>query len=131
MNNYKRLHGGCTEHIAACYAEAIADEVPERVRELRTAAIRELQKYLTMYQNLGYDQRLIDGIAEKKCRMISTITSKSEMDRRKNLSAGTRRRVELLSEAKLSNGIWSCSVKSILKRVKRFLEVRYEQRNFL
>ena len=80
MNNYKRLHGGCTEHIAACYAEAIADEVPERVRDLRTAAIRELQKYLTMYQNLGYDQRLIDGIAEKKCRMISTITSKSEMD---------------------------------------------------
>ena len=66
--------------IAACYAEALADDIPKRVRELRFAAIKELQAYLITYQNNGYDQRLIDAIAKKKCEMISTITSKSDVD---------------------------------------------------
>lgn len=80
MGDKKSLLGECMVYIAVCYAEAIAADVPERVRVLRIAAIREVQKYLTIYQDHGYDQRLIDTIAEKKCKMISTITSKREMD---------------------------------------------------
>ena len=80
MRREKALCGETLLYIAACYAEVLADDIPTRVRELRFAAIRELQKYLITYQNNGYDQRLIDAIAEKKCRMISTITSKNEMD---------------------------------------------------
>ena len=80
MSSEKELCGECLIYIAACYAEVLADDIPKRARELRFAAIRKLQKYLITYQNNGYDQRLIDAIAKKKCEMISTITSKSEMD---------------------------------------------------
>lgn len=70
MGDEKSLHGECMLYIAVCYAEAIAADVPERVRALRISAIREVQKYLTIYQNHGYDQRLIDTIAEKKCKHV-------------------------------------------------------------
>ncbi len=60
-------------------AEIIASDIPDRVRELRLSAFQELQKHLTLYENLGYMDKLLYGIAEKKGAMILKITSRTEM----------------------------------------------------
>ena len=66
--------------IIACVAEIAASDAAERVKKLRLDAISSLQRYLRYYRQLGYMPKLLYAIARKKCRMISSITSKSEME---------------------------------------------------
>lgn len=66
--------------IIPCIAEIAASDTPERVKKLRLGAVSELQRYLHYYRQLGYMPKLLYAIAEKKCRMIGSITSKSEME---------------------------------------------------
>ena len=66
--------------LAACIAGITASDAAERIKKLRLGAVGTLQRYLRHYQQLGYMPKLLYAIARKKCRMISSITSKSEME---------------------------------------------------
>jgi len=65
--------------IISCIAKIAASDAIERVKKLRLDAIRSLQRYLRYYRQLGYMPKLLYAIAEKKCRMISSIASKPEL----------------------------------------------------
>ena len=67
--------------IISCIAEIAASGAAERVKKLRLDAIRSLQRCLRYYRQLGYMPKLLYAIAEKKCRMIGSITSKSELEK--------------------------------------------------
>lgn len=67
--------------VALCLAEIITADIPDKLRLLRFNAIRELQTYLRHYQSLGYMPKLIYAIADKKCTLINTLTTKDEMER--------------------------------------------------
>ena len=67
--------------IIPCIAEIAASDTPDRVKKLRLGAVGALQRYLRHYRQLGYMPKLLYAIAEKKCRMIVTITSKTEMEK--------------------------------------------------
>ena len=62
------------------FAEVLAADIPERVRNLRLRAMGSVRQYLLYYQELGYIPKLLNAIAEKKCKRILTITSKTEME---------------------------------------------------
>ena len=63
-------------------AEVLMDEEsPEKVRELRLKALGGLRGQLEHYKKLGYIDRLLNGIAEKRVAMIMKATTKTEMDR--------------------------------------------------
>ena len=66
--------------IISCIAEIAASDAADRVKQLRLGAIGSLQRCLRYYRQLGYMPKLLYAIAEKKCRMIGSITSKSEME---------------------------------------------------
>ena len=62
-------------------AEVIAGDMSDKVRIIRFDGIKRLQSILAFYQKLGYRSELLYGIAEKKCRMILSTSSKEKMDR--------------------------------------------------
>lgn len=63
-------------------AEVLMDEeTPEKVRELRLKALGSVRNQLEHYKGLGYIDRLLNGIAEKRVTMIMKATTKTEMDR--------------------------------------------------
>ena len=66
--------------IISCIAEIAASDAADRVKQLRLGAIGSLQRCLRYYRQLGYMPKLLYAIAEKKGRMIGSITSKSEME---------------------------------------------------
>ena len=53
----------------------------DAVRELRLNALNQLSKNLNHYKQLGYINRLLYAIAEKKGKMIMETTSKTEMEK--------------------------------------------------
>ncbi len=63
------------------YAEVIASDVPDRIRELRLSAIMELRRHLCYYQGLGYMEKLLYAIAEKKGRLICSVSNKTDMEK--------------------------------------------------
>ena len=63
------------------YAEIIVGDMTDQIRELRFSAIRRLQSYLCHYQKLGYMEKLLCAIAEKKGKLICSISSKTEMEK--------------------------------------------------
>ena len=67
--------------IIPCIAEIAASDTPERVKKLRLGAVSELQRYLHYYRQLGYMPKLLYAIADKKCRMIVSATTKAEMQK--------------------------------------------------
>lgn len=67
--------------IIPCIAEIAASDTPERVKKLRLGAVSELQRYLHYYRQLGYMPKLLYAIADKKCRMIASATTKVEMQK--------------------------------------------------
>lgn len=67
--------------IIPCIAEIASSDTPDRIKKLRLGAVGALQRYLHYYRQLGYMPKLLYAIAEKKCRMISSITSKTEMEK--------------------------------------------------
>ena len=71
-------------------AEVLLDEdSPEKVLQLRMRALATLRGQIQYYRNLGYVDRLIEGIAEKRAAMIMKTTTKTEMD--KVMKAGVPR----------------------------------------
>ena len=63
-------------------AEVLMDEESsEKVRELRLKALGSVRNQLEHYRGLGYIDRLLNGIAEKRVAMIMKTTTKAEMDR--------------------------------------------------
>lgn len=67
--------------INRCIAEIMMATIPDKTKNLRLLAVLKLQGYLHLYDQHGYLPKLIHAIAEKKCRMIGTITTKSEMEK--------------------------------------------------
>lgn len=59
----------------------MAQEMPERVKELRLSVISEMRKHLSRYARLGYMPELLCAIAEKKCAKLKTISTKEEARR--------------------------------------------------
>ena len=63
-------------------AELITQEgVADNVRELRWEALMQLTRQLNYYKSLGYIDRLLYAIAEKKGKMIMETSSKTEMEK--------------------------------------------------
>ena len=63
-------------------ADVLLDEdSPTKVLELRMRALATLRSQLEYYRKLGYVERLIEGIAEKRAAMIMKATTKTEMDK--------------------------------------------------
>ena len=67
--------------IISCIAEITASDVTNRLKQLRLGAVESLRRYLCHYRQLGYIPKLLYAIADKKCRMIASITTKSEMEK--------------------------------------------------
>ena len=60
---------------------SLQENIDERVRTLRLEAIGRLQNVLDYYAELGYMDRLLTPIAEKKSGMIANATSKTEIEK--------------------------------------------------
>ena len=67
--------------IIVCIAEIAVSDAADQVKKLRLGAISSLQRCLRYYRQLGYMPKLLYAIAEKKCRMISSIASKPELEK--------------------------------------------------
>lgn len=64
------------------FAELICDEEkPAKVRETQFYALRRLGAILRFYERLGYLDRLVMAIGEKKAEMILATTSKAAMEK--------------------------------------------------
>lgn len=59
----------------------MAQEMPERVKDLRLFAISETRKHLSRYARLGYMPELLCAIAEKKCARLKTISTQEQARR--------------------------------------------------
>lgn len=59
----------------------MSNDIPEKIKELRLSALKELYNYLKHYEELGYVDKLICKIAEKKIDMIMKIKTKEEKDK--------------------------------------------------
>ena len=53
----------------------------DAIRELRLRALSQLSQILNHYKSLGYIDRILYPIAEKKSKMIMETTSKTEMEK--------------------------------------------------
>ncbi len=67
--------------IAQALAELLLSDKPDRVKELRISALQTLRNQLNYYKELGIIDRLLTAIAEKKCKFLMEITSKTEMEK--------------------------------------------------
>ena len=67
--------------INRCIAEIMMATIPDQTKNLRFLAVLKLQGYLHQYEQHGYMPKLIRAIAEKRCKMIGMITTKSEMEK--------------------------------------------------
>lgn len=63
------------------FAEVIVGDKPEKVQSLQFTALRQLQSRLHWYSERGYQDKLINAIAEKKSEMIMRTTTKAEMEK--------------------------------------------------
>ena len=63
------------------FAEVIVGDKPEKVQSLQFTALRQLQARLHWYSERGYQDKLINAIAEKKSEMIMRTTTKAEMEK--------------------------------------------------
>lgn len=66
--------------MVAFIAEILTMDMPDKVRELRFNAIRQLQSRLAFYRERGYMEQLLCAITRKKAEMIMKATSKTEME---------------------------------------------------
>ena len=63
------------------FAEVIVGDKPEKVQSLQFTALRQLQARLHWYSERGYQDKLINAIADKKSEMIMRTTTKAEMEK--------------------------------------------------
>ena len=63
------------------FAEVIVGDKPEKVQSLQFTALQQLQARLHWYSERGYQDKLINAIAEKKSEMIMRTTTKAEMEK--------------------------------------------------
>lgn len=62
--------------------EILMDEsTSDTVKDLRLNALGQLRAYLSRYARLGYIPELLFAIAEKKGKLITEISSKTEMEK--------------------------------------------------
>ena len=66
--------------IVAFIAEILTMDMPDKVRELRFNAIKQLQSRLAFYRERGYMEQLLCAIARKRAEMIMKAMSKTEME---------------------------------------------------
>lgn len=81
MEELKNNNINYTLVIVPFMAEIIATDMPDKVRELRFNAIKQLQSRLAYYKKLGYIETLLCEIARKKAEMIMRTASKAEMEK--------------------------------------------------
>lgn len=63
------------------FAEILTADVSDQIKTFRFTAMKEVQKYLRYYQEMGYISPLISTIAKKKCELICTVTSKKDLNK--------------------------------------------------
>ena len=66
--------------IVAFIAEILTMDMPDKVRELRFNAIKQLLSRLAFYRERGYMEQLLCAIARKRAEMIMKAMSKTEME---------------------------------------------------
>lgn len=81
MNELKSVDTDFTLVTAAFLAEIIVSNAPDKVRELRIQALKQLRNRLEHYKSLGYMDQLLCAIARKKAEMIRKVITKAEMDK--------------------------------------------------
>ncbi len=59
----------------------VSSDNTDHIKELQLSALGQLRSYLRHYQSLGYMDRLIYTIAEKKCKLLLEITTKADMEK--------------------------------------------------
>lgn len=67
--------------ISQTLAELRSSDDQDIVRELRISALQKLRSQLNHYKELGFLDRLLTAIAEKKCRFIMEIKSTTKMEK--------------------------------------------------
>lgn len=67
--------------IAQTLAELLLSDKSDKIKELRLSALQKLRNQLNFYNELGFIERLLTAIAEKKCKLLMEITSKTEMEK--------------------------------------------------
>ena len=85
--NYWNIVGGLIKWkliIAHTLDELKLSDKQDKTEKLRIAALETLQCQIESYKELGYMDRLLAAIAEKKYKFIMEITSKTEMEKMLN-----------------------------------------------
>ena len=66
--------------IAQTLAKLLLSDKPDKIKELRISALQTLRNQLKNYKELGFIDRLLTAIAEKKCKFLMELTSKTEIE---------------------------------------------------
>lgn len=67
--------------IAQTLAELLLSDKSDKIKELRISALQTLRNQLKYYKELGIIDRLLTAIAEKKCKFLMELTSKTEIEK--------------------------------------------------
>ena len=67
--------------IAQTLAELLLSDKQDKIKELRISALQTLRNQLKNYKELGFIDRLLTAIAEKKCEFLMELTSKTEIEK--------------------------------------------------
>ena len=64
------------------FSQILFDEkLTNKVKEIRYKGLQQLCNILNYYKSRGFDDKLLVPIAEKKCNMIMSCNSKTEMEK--------------------------------------------------
>lgn len=64
------------------FSQILFDEkLTDKVKEIRYKGLQQLCNILNYYKSRGFDDKLLVPIAEKKCNMIMSCNSKTEMEK--------------------------------------------------
>ena len=64
------------------FSQILFDEkLTDKVKEIRYKGLQQLCNILNYYNSRGFDDKLLVPIAEKKCNMIMSCNSKTEMEK--------------------------------------------------
>lgn len=70
------------EYVLALFiSKVIAEDMSDKLRQLRFEALAVLRQHLAYYRETGIREDILYAIAEKKCNLIMTATSKAEIDK--------------------------------------------------
>lgn len=63
-----------------CFSEIMCADISDKVKKYRFDAFNEVRQLIKYYEGLGYGDKLLNPIAEKKCEFIHQIITKADKD---------------------------------------------------